>query len=80
MHQAIYTYFFLYLILTFATPTPTILISLAAALVKSIILPLIKGPLSLIRTTTDLLLARLVTSTLVPKGSVLCAAVILPCL
>ena len=37
--------------------------------------PRTAGPRSLMRTTTDLSLARFVTRTIVPKGSVACAAV-----
>ncbi len=47
----------------------------AAARLTSIKRPGINGPLSLIRTTTDLLLVGLVRRTFVPKGNVLCAAV-----
>jgi hypothetical protein len=46
----------------------------AAPLERSIVLPLMKGPRSLILTTTDLPLW--VTRTIVPIGNVLCAAVI----
>src|SRR5215510_8462044 len=50
----------------------------APAGVRSITRPRTNGPRSLILTTTDLLLRRLVTCTLVPNGSVLCAAVRAP--
>ena len=63
-------------ILTFATPASIIPIDLAAALDKSIIRPLTNGPRSFILTLTDLLFAMVVTVTMVPNGSVLCAAVI----
>ena len=53
--------------------TPGQPIFLAAALERSICLPLMNGPRSLILTTTDLPLY--VIRTFVPKGSVLCAAV-----
>ena len=49
--------------------------ALAAALLKSIMRPLMNGPRSLMRTTTSLPVRGLCTSTRVPKGSVLCAAV-----
>ena len=48
----------------------------AAALDTSMIRPFTKGPRSLIRTTTERPLLRFSTSTLVPKGSERCAAVI----
>src|SRR5690606_4197712 len=50
--------------------------SWAAAFDRSITLPLMNGPRSLIRTVTDLPLRWLVTTTLVPKGRVRWAAVI----
>ena len=56
---------------TFVTPLLIFSISLNAALLKSITLPLIKGPLSLILTITDLPLLTFVTLTFVPKGKLL---------
>src|SRR5690606_28775308 len=47
----------------------------AAAFDRSITRPLMKGPRSLTRTTTDLPFSWLVTLSLVPKGRVRCAAV-----
>ena len=47
----------------------------AAALDKSNTRPLMNGPRSFMRTTTDLPLFGLVTFNLVPNGKVLCAAV-----
>jgi hypothetical protein len=49
--------------------------AMAAAFDRSMILPATKGPRSLMRTTTLLPSARLVTVTKVPKGSFLWAAV-----
>ena len=50
-------------------------IARAPAGVKSIIRPRIKGPRSLMRTTTDRPVRIFVTCTLVPKGNLRCAAV-----
>ena len=50
--------------------------SVAAALERSITRPLMNGPRSLMRTTTDLPLCRLTTVHVVPNGKVRCAAVI----
>ena len=47
----------------------------APAGVKSMTRPLMKGPRSLMRTTTERPVARCVTFTMVPKGSDRCAAV-----
>src|SRR5262249_38515456 len=52
----------------------------AAALVTSMTRPLTKGPRSLMRTTTARPLPRFSTLTWVPKGSVRCAAAIVPAL
>src|SRR5688572_17945416 len=57
---------------------PDIPIARAPAGVRSITRPRTNGPRSLMRTTTDLLLRRLVTRTRVPNGKVLCAAVSAP--
>jgi hypothetical protein len=56
-------------------PRPIMPILLAAAFDKSNTRPLMNGPRSLMRTTTDLPLFGLVTFSLVPNGKVLCAAV-----
>ena len=61
---------------TLASPSSKLAICEKAARVKSIILPLTKGPLSLILTLTDLPLFIFLTITSVPKGKVLWAAVI----
>src|SRR5580658_2182734 len=50
----------------------------AAAGERSMMRPLLNGPRSAIRTTTDRPLARSVTSTCVPSGSVGCAAMSAP--
>ena len=60
---------------TGTTPDCIIPNSFAAIVVTSITLPFINGPLSLIRTVTVLSLFIFFTLTIVPKGSVLCAAV-----
>ncbi len=60
---------------TLAIPVPNIPIDDAAALLKSMILPVTNGPLSFTRTITDFPFAVLVTLTIVPKESFLCAAV-----
>ena len=54
---------------TRAVPEFMIPISFAALLDKSMILPLINGPRSLMRTMTSFPFRRLVTLTKVPKGS-----------
>ncbi len=64
------------LTLTRAVPEPSMPRLDAAALDTSMIRPAMKGPRSLIRTTTEWPLLRFSTSTLVPKGSERCAAVI----
>jgi hypothetical protein len=61
--------------LTLAVPESIIPMLAAAALDRSMIRPPMKGPRSLIRTTTERPLARFWTSTFVPKGSERCAAV-----
>ena len=61
--------------MTLAIPALTIPIAVAAALLKSIILPATNGPLSFTRTVTDFPFVVFVTLTIVPKGSFLCAAV-----
>lgn len=65
--------FFFPKISTLTVQIPPQPIFLAAALDRSKCLPLMNGPLSFITTITDLPLC--VTLSLVPKGSVLCAAV-----
>jgi hypothetical protein len=60
---------------TFTTPLLIMLIFSAAALDKSIILPRICGPSSVILTKTDRPFDKFVTFAIVPKGNVLCAAV-----
>ena len=60
---------------TLVTPFFRSPISLAASRERSMILPLIYGPRSLILTRTFLPLARLVTLTMEPNGNDLCAAV-----
>lgn len=50
----------------------------AASRDRSITRPLTKGPRSLIRTITERPVRRTVTRTMVPNGSVLCAAVMAP--
>src|ERR1041384_2826252 len=57
---------------------PDIPIARAPAGVRSITRPRTNGPRSLIRTTTDLLFRVLVTRTMVPNGSLRCAAVSAP--
>ena len=59
---------------TFAVPGPIISIARAAACERSMIRPSTKGPRSMIRTSTVLLLSRSYTRTQVSNGSVRCAA------
>ena len=61
--------------LTFTTPLFKSAILKNAVFDKSIILPSVKGPLSLIVTVISLLFSLFVTLTTAPKGNVLCAAV-----
>ena len=59
-----------------ATPLPVIPITPAAAAVRSMMRPAMKGPRSLMRTSTERPFPRCVTRTRVPNASVLWAAVI----
>ncbi len=61
--------------LTLATPASIIPMLAAAACDRSMIRPPVKGPRSLIRTTTDWPFERFSTKTRVPNGSERCAAV-----
>ena len=61
--------------LTSMIPLLTSAILEKASLLRSIILPLVKGPLSFIRTFIFLLFSTLVTSTILPNGRLGWAAV-----
>ena len=57
------------------TASTATIVALAAARERSMIRPLVNGPRSFIRTSTDFPLSRLVTFTMLPHGRVRCAAV-----